>query len=145
MKRIITALMILGLSVSVAHADWLTDFMDIYKNRNIDDAVEQAVEEGITPDDIVENGLTIETLSPPDLIKALYCAGVTGEDIYNSAQKYDISELIVAEGFKKSTEECGDRVTDTQPYTPTGAVTRSFGGANTSGTSRTTASTDTFN
>jgi hypothetical protein len=145
MKKIITAIMILGLSVSVANAaNWLTEFMDIYKNQNIDAAVEKAVEEGVAPDDIVENGLTIETLSPPDLVKALYCAGVTGQDIYNAAQKYNVSELIVTAGFKKSTEECGDRVTDTQAYTPGGRQGRGFGGANRGQRGKPYASVSTF-
>lgn len=130
MKRIITVIMILGLSASFANADWLGDFMDNYTNKNIDEAVEKAVEEGITPDDIVKNGLTIETLSPPDLVKALYCAGVTGEDIYNAAQKNSVSEVIVTEGFRKSKDECGDMVTDTQPYTPIGQQPSGFRGAN---------------
>lgn len=131
MKKIITALMILGLSVSVANgANWLSEFMDLYTNQNIDIAVEKAYEEGVSPDDIVETGLTIETLSPPELVKALYCAGVSGEDVYNAAQKNKVSDLIVAAGFKKSKEECSDMVTDVQPYTPGGAQGRGFGGAN---------------
>lgn len=117
MKKIITALMILGLSVSVANAaNWLDEFMDIYKNKNIDAAVEKAVEEGVTPDDIVKNSLKIQTVNPQNLVKALYCAGVSGEDVYNAAKKNDVSELIVAAGFKKSKEECSDMVTDTQAY-----------------------------
>lgn len=144
MKRIIMAVMLLALSASVANADWLGDFMDNYKNNSIDEAVEKAVEEGVTPDDIVENGLTIKELSPPDLVKALYCAGVSGEDIYNSAQKYNISELIVAAGFKKSTEECGDSVTDTQPYTPGGRQQRGFRNANRNQGGRSYASPSTF-
>jgi len=130
MKRIITALIILGLSASVANADWLGNFMENYKNSNIDQAVEKAVEEGVAPDDIVKNGLTIKTLSPPDLVKALYCAGVSGQDVYSAAENNNVSELIVTAGFKKSTEECGESVTDTQPYTPGGRQGRGFGGAN---------------
>lgn len=131
MKKIITALMIFGLSVSVANAaNWLNKFMDIYKNQNIDAAVENAVEEGVAPDAIVENSLKIQTVNPQNLVKALYCAGVSGEDVYNAAKKNDVSELIVAAGFKKSKDECSDIVADTQAYTPGGRQGRGFGGAN---------------
>ncbi len=130
MKRIIAAFFIVGFVASFAYADWLSDFKDNYKNKNIDMAVENAMKEGIGPDTIVENGLALENLNPQNLVKALYCAGVTGEEIYNAAQKFDISELIVEAGFKKSVEECGDRVSDTQPYTPGGRQGLGFGGPN---------------
>ena len=118
MNRIITAFLIIGLSASVASADWLGDFKGNYQNKNIDIAVENALKEGISPDIIMENALAFENINPQNIIKALYCAGVSGQDIYVAAQKFNISELIVTAGFKKSVEECGDRVADTQPYTP---------------------------
>jgi hypothetical protein len=118
MKRLITAFFIVGFAATIASADWLANFKDTYQNQSIDIAVENAMKEGIGPDIIVENALAIETLNPQNLIKAMYCAGVSGRDIYLAADKFQVSELIVAAGFKKSVEECGDRVTDVQPYTP---------------------------
>lgn len=118
MKRLITAFCIVGFAATMACADWLANFKDNYQNKSIDAAVEEAMKEGIAPDIIVENALAIETLNPQNLIKALYCAGVGGRDIYLAAEGNQISELVVAAGFKKSVEECGDRVTDVQPYTP---------------------------
>lgn len=118
MKRIITAFLIVGFASSVACADWLADFRDNYKNKSIDVAVENAMKEGVGPDIIVENGLALENLNPQNLVKALYCAGVSGKEVYEASEKYKISELLVVAGFKKSVEECGDRVTETQPYSP---------------------------
>lgn len=144
MKRIITALLITGLTAAIANADWIADFSDSYKNKGIDDAVEKAIKQGVSPNDIVEKGLLIQTLTPPDLVKALYCAGVTGEDIYNAAQKNSLSELIVTAGFKKSKDECSEKVTDTQPYTPTPSQGRTFGGPNRYQNGRLYASPSTF-
>ncbi len=118
MKRILGALLIVGLASSIAWADWLTNFNDTYKKKNIDAAVEDALKEGITPDVIVEKSMAFPDINPQNIVKALYCAGIGGQDVYEAAAKSNISEMIVTAGFKKSVEECGDRVVDTQPYTP---------------------------
>ena len=118
MKRILAALLIVGLASSIAWADWLTNFNDTYKNKNIDAAVEDALKEGITPDVIVEKGMTLPGINPQNIVKALYCAGIGGQDVYEAAAKSNISEQVVTAGFKQSVEECGDKVVDSQPYTP---------------------------
>jgi hypothetical protein len=127
MKRILGALLIVGLASSIAWADWLADFNETYKNKNIDAAVEDALKEGITPEVIVEKSLAFPDINPQNIVKALYCAGVGGQYVYEAAEKFDISELIVTAGFKKSVEECGDKVVDTQPYTPGQGQRRGFG------------------
>lgn len=130
MKALILTATILVLSVTVALADWLVNFNDNYRSEGIDYAVENAMKEGVGPDDIVKNGMEIESLNPANLVKALYCAGVSGEDIYTAGQKYSVSEMVIAAGFKKSKEECSDLVADSQPYTPRGRGKRGFGGPN---------------
>lgn len=118
MKKIIMACLLVLFCVSIACAEWLVDFRDTYVSEGIDKAVENALKEGKTPDLIVENGLELEGLNPQNLIKALYCAGVNGQDVRKAAEKWDISEVIVAAGFKRSKAECADQVADTQAYTP---------------------------
>ncbi len=119
MKRIVAAFLIVGFAASFACADWLSDFQDNYKNKSIDLAVENAMKEGIKPKIIAGQCFAFdEKLNPENLIKALYCAGVKGQEVYSIAQEYKISELVVTAGFKKSVAECGDRVADTQAYTP---------------------------
>jgi hypothetical protein len=145
MKKFAAALLIVGLFVSVASADWLGDFKKIYLEKNLDLAVETAIKEGVSPNDITKNSLDISTVNPQNLVKALYCAGVKGQDVYTACQNNNISELILAAGFEQSKVECEDRVTDTQPYTPAGGgQTRGFGGANSSQRSRSYASPDSF-
>lgn len=118
MKRFLAAGLLVLFSVSVVCAEWLVDFRDTYVSQGIDKAVENAMKEGKTPDLIVENGLALEGLNPQNLIKALYCAGAQGLDIREAAEKYKVSELIVAAGFQQSKAECGDMVADAQAYTP---------------------------
>jgi surface antigen len=144
MKKLLAAIMIVALWGSVAHADWLDNFKKLYQEENIEIAVDNAIQEGIAPDVVTKNALKIATVNPQNLVKALYCAGVSGEDVYTSAQNSNISSIIVAAGFKKSVEECGDMVTDIQPYTPGGRQGRGFGGANRGQRGRPYASPSTF-
>ena len=118
MKRLAAACLLLLFSASIACAEWLVDFRDTYVSEGIDKAVENALKDGKTPDLIVENGIELEGLNPQNLIKALYCAGANGQDIREAAEKYDISETIIAAGYKKSVAECADVVADAQAYTP---------------------------
>ena len=118
-KMMITCVMLL-MSVSIAYAEWMVDFKDNYAAKGIDNAVENALKEGKKPDVIVEVAMEIEGLNPQNLVRALYCAGASGQDIRAAAEKYKISEPIIAAGYKKSVDECGDRVADSQAYTPVG-------------------------
>lgn len=116
MKKIIAAALLLAVTWSPAFADWLTIFTDTYREKGIDLAVENAIKGGTAPDIIVEQAITFDGLNPQNLVKALYCAGARGQDIVAAAEKFEISELIVTAGYQNSVEECGDRVTDVQPY-----------------------------
>lgn len=120
MKKIAIACLLVLMSVSIAFAEWLVDFRDTYVKEGIDKAVVVAMKGGATPDLIVANSepYLAKGLNPENLVKALYCAGAKGQDIRDAAKKYNISELIVAAGFKKSVAECGDKVADSQAYTP---------------------------
>jgi hypothetical protein len=121
MKRITVACVLVLMSVSMAFAEWLGDFRDTYVQAGIDKAVENALKGGANPDLIVENGMKLDGLNPQNLVKALYCAGAKGIDIRAAAEKWNISEVIVAAGFKKSIEECKD--VDAQAYTPVASDT----------------------
>ena len=69
------AILIVGFATSLAYAEWLDNFKDNYKNKNMfDTAVEYALKEEVDPEIIVENGLGLQNLNPQNLVKALYCA-----------------------------------------------------------------------
>jgi len=120
MNRLVIACLMVLLSVSFASAEWIVDFRDTYAADGIDKAVENALKDGKNPEMIVEVGLKMEGLNPQNLVRALYCAGASGQDIRAAAEKWNISEPIIAAGYKKSIDECGDRVADSQAYTPVG-------------------------
>jgi hypothetical protein len=123
MKKSGIVLIFLMVTCSVALAEWLVDFREAYVREGIDNAVEVAMKEGITPDAIVENGLQFEGLNPSNLVKALYCAGAQGQDIRAAAEKWGISELLITAGYRKSIAECSDVAADAQPFTPVGTGT----------------------
>lgn len=142
MKRLILASMLIMIFSAVAFAEWQVNFQDTYFNEGIDQAVVDALEEGAQPDGIVQTGLDLEGLNPQNLVMALYCAGVNGQDIREAAANHDISEMIVTAGYKKSVVECGDAVADSQAYTP---VSSGFsGGRSAGGSGATFASPSTF-
>lgn len=118
MKQLIISALLGVFLASPAFADWIEDFTINFEAQGIEVAVPKALEEGKNPDDIVEEGLKLTDLNPQNLLKALYCSGADGDDIKQAADKNDISEIIVVAAFKKSVVECGDRVADSQAYTP---------------------------
>lgn len=132
MKKITGSILLILLTVSFAMADWLEDFNKVYVDEGIMPAVVEVLKQGISPDEIMENGLKLEGINPQNLVKAMYCAGIRGDDIKVAGDKYGVSDLMIVAGYKKSVEECGDSVVDTQAYTPIATVV-SFAGPATPG------------
>jgi hypothetical protein len=133
-KTTTAAISIVLLTATFALADWWDDFKNFFLDVGIDQAVVEVLKVGVQPNDIMGEGLKFEGLNPQNLVKAMYCGGIRGNDIRAAAQTHDVSDLIVVAGYKKSVEECGDKVVDTQAYTPV-ATTVSFAGqATTNGT-----------
>jgi len=130
MKKILFTVILVALFCTSAFAEWKVDFKDTYTSQGIDQAVIDALKDGADPDSIVINGLDLEGLNPQNLVMALYCAGVKGQDIRDAAANHDISEMIVTAGYKKSVVECSDMVADSQAYTP---VARGFSGGKRAG------------
>ena len=127
-SKIVLVTVCVALFATSAAASWLDDFISAFEDSGIDEAVVVALKQGAVPDAIMENGLQFEELNPQNLVKAMYCGGIRGDDIRTAGQKYDVSDLIIVAGYKKSVEECGDKVVDTQAYTPVASVI-SFAGA----------------
>lgn len=132
MKKIVCATFLVLVTSSFVLADWLEDFKTVYLEKGIMPAVVEVLKQGIAPDAIMEQGLQFEGINPQNLVKAMYCAGIRGDDIKAAGDKYGVSDLIIVAGYKKSVEECGDTVVDTQAYTPVATVV-SFGGPTTPG------------
>ena len=143
MKKLLTSGVFVLLFATVVFAEWQVNFQDTYAKKGIDQAVIDALKEGAKPNDIVEKGLALDGLNPQNLIMALYCAGVKGQEIRDAAASHNISELIVVAGYKKSLEECAGAVADSQAYTPV-STTGFSGGRSAGGGSSSYASPSTF-
>lgn len=129
MKKLFCATFLcLAVVATAAHADWIKNFSAAYQSKNIDIAVTDALKEGTGPDLIINEGLKIQGLNPQHLIKALYCAGVDGNDIKKAADAAGISDILLVAAYEKSVAECGDQLADTQAYTPVTAAAPSFAG-----------------
>ncbi len=142
MKKILLTSTLVMLFCTAVFAEWQVDFKDTYADKGIDQAVIDALKDGADPDSIVVKGLDLEGLNPQNLVMALYCAGVKGQDIRDAALNHNISELIVSAGYKKSVVECSDVVADSQAYTP--VVSGFSGGKSGGGGTGTFASPSTF-
>lgn len=117
MKQIVFLLLAIGVAANSAFAADLEIFEDDVKERGIEVVVEEAVKAEIPTTEIMDTGLKVSWLNPQNLIKALYCAGLKGEEIRSVAAEYDVSEMIVEAGYEKSVAECLDKLEDPQPYT----------------------------
>jgi hypothetical protein len=135
MKKVIYIMFFCLLPVSFAHAGWIEDFVSIFKSKGIDQAVVQALKGGERPEAIISEGLKLKELNPQNLLRALYCAGVKGDDIKAASDAAGISELLLVAAYEKSIAECGDQVVDTQAYTPAQTAARSFAGIPSPGSS----------
>lgn len=120
MKKIISIAVLVVALASTAYADWVADFLAAYNDKGIEPAVTEALKTGQGPQAIIDEGLKIQELNPQNLLKALYCAGVKGDDIKTAADAAGISDILIVAAYEKSVAECGDRVVDTQAYTPVG-------------------------
>lgn len=127
-KIILTCASILLINFSAVQASndiWVNKFNETYNEEGIDDAVIIALEKGALPVAIMEFALNLENLLPAELVKAMYCAGIRGNDIWLAAQLYHVSQEDVVTGYKKSFSECFQRIVDTEGYSPSAPV--SFG------------------
>ena len=101
---------------------WVQDFAQEYVSFGIFPAVEQAINEGITPNEVMSNALMMGDINPMQLVAALYCASALPEDIRQAVQNEGMSEMMLVAGFEQAKTVCGDEITDTQAYTPVGAA-----------------------
>ncbi len=120
MKHLIISVLLSVFLVSSALADWSEDFSTNLETQGIEIAVQEALKLGKSPADIMQKADSIEGLNPQNVLKALYCAGASGDDIKSAADGIGVSDLMVLAAFDKSVVECGIAVKDSQAYTPVG-------------------------
>lgn len=106
-----TTLLIVLLSLfcfsSMAWADWAEDFMAIFTRNGVDPAVEQAFKAGVAPVEIVKMTQQAGGVEQAAVVKALYCAGVSGSTVQAVALEAGVADTDVAAGYKLSVQQCG--------------------------------------
>lgn len=113
MKNIfcMSALMIL-LGAGVAQADWKDDFVADYDAFGMSVAVEEALNNDITSDEILSFVISdSEQFETKKGLKALYCAGAPRDAVREAANKLGITVEDVSVALEESIAECGDKRT----------------------------------
>lgn len=117
-KQAITLLSLLLCATMAMAAEWTQTFHDTYQARGIDEAVVNALGEGITPDQIIKTGLPIEGLAPAELIKALFCALVPPAYIYDAATANKVKDETVLEGYELALAQCAEAMEEKKNSAP---------------------------
>lgn len=119
MKKHAVALLILLVCVTVAAADdWTLAFRDTYSAKGIDEAVVNALSEGISPELLIKTALPLEDLKPEELIKALYCALVPPVYIQDAAVANNITDELVQKGYELALAQCAEEMEEKATAAP---------------------------
>jgi len=118
MKKIPFVCLFILLSSSLVWADFADDFKTDYQQQGMEQAVLNALQEGVAPSRIIDAGLKQDDLDSVHLVQLLYCAGGSVFDIWHVGIGAGLSAVTMAAGYKKSVAECGKEIVDTWGYPP---------------------------
>lgn len=113
MRNILWILLLLVLSeVGVAQAAWTDDFMQAYDDFGMGIAVENALDNEVTPHEILTYLISNnEEFNMRKGLKALYCAGVDRDTVREAGDKLGITVEELSAALEESIAECGDKLT----------------------------------
>ncbi len=106
MKKILAIGCLLLLS-SPVFADWAEDFTATVAQSGTDVAVVETLKVGVPPLDIVKLTQQTGEVAPAEVVKAFYCAGLSGTLVNSVADQAGVSSVDVAAGFRQSLVQCG--------------------------------------
>ena len=109
-KCILSILFVILLTPVVTQAAWTDDFLEDYKQVGIVEAIENALEDDITPEEILAFIISDETINNKAALKAIYCAGVDRDAVAQAAAKLGVSEETLAIALEESIAECGSKM-----------------------------------
>ena len=113
MKNIFCGLLLIILSgAGIAQAAWTDDFMQAYDDFGMGIAVENALDNEVTPHEILTYLISNnEEFNMRKGLKALYCAGVDRDTVREAADKLGITVEELSAALEESIAECGDKLT----------------------------------
>jgi hypothetical protein len=91
---------------------WMDTFENDYDEHGMSTAVENALEDGVTPNEILSFIISYtEKFRTKRGLKALYCAGVDRNTVRDSADKLGITVEDVSVSLEEAISECGSKIT----------------------------------
>ncbi|MHB8809920.1 MAG: hypothetical protein ACYC9M_07875 [Desulfobulbaceae bacterium] len=119
MKTHAVALFLLLLCATLAMADdWAQTFRDTFYAKGVDEAVVNALSEGVPPDQLIQTALPLKELKPEELIKAMYCALVPPAYIQDAAAANDVTDEIVQKGYELALAQCAEEMEEKATAAP---------------------------
>lgn len=107
MKKIITAGLLYSLLFSSpVLADWAEDFLATAASSGTEVAVVEALKVGIAPADITAMIKEAGGIEPVTVVKAFYCAGLSGSTVLAATGQAGLPETVVAAGYRQSVRQC---------------------------------------
>ncbi|MCI5148568.1 MAG: hypothetical protein D3916_04115 [Candidatus Electrothrix sp. MAN1_4] len=92
--------------------EWMVAFEEDYDEHGMSMAVENALEDGVTPNEILTFIISYtEKFRTKRGLKALYCAGVDRNTVRDSANKLGITVENVSVSLEEAIAECGSKMT----------------------------------
>ncbi len=112
MKKKLMIFLFVLLCPGLALADWKEDFVENADEFGIDHAVAKALDEDISPDEILTFIITNqENFRIRMSLKALYCAGADRDAVREAANKLGITVEDISMALEESIAECGSKLT----------------------------------
>lgn len=93
-----------------ALAAWTDDFINDYEEFGISLAVENAIDNDRTAEEIMVFVLSNEQIKEKAALKALYCAGIDRDIIKEAAVKLGVPAETLARALEESIAECGSKL-----------------------------------
>ena len=107
MKKFLLCFVLLFIAPTMALAAWTDDFLQIRERDGLDNAVEDALHNGISPQEIlifVENN---KNINEDMTLRALYCSGSDPNQVSRAAAEIGVKKKRIEKVLKKSVAECG--------------------------------------
>jgi len=107
MKKFLIGFIFFFILPPMAFSAWTDDFLHIEEQEGLDNAVETALHNGISPQDILLFVETNKKISQDMTLRALYCSGADPNQISHAATEVGVKKKEIKKVLKKSIAECG--------------------------------------